>query len=220
MTTSRRAFLAAGAVGGLSLTAGCLDFVRGTEPLEFHADRVAPTQSTLDDTDYEEREVREEAIDESVDVGVEREVSASVWLSTYTKTVGYKGQQMEASLFAAISIPSMEVAGRSLNPLDDMTNEELLDEFLGEMDGEHGQVEDVEHDESFTLEVLDETRDVDVFVGETEIYGERVDVELRMTSFDHEGDILVLLGSYPEMLADEGPAVEELMESVEHPVSN
>ncbi|MFC4542058.1 DUF6517 family protein [Halosolutus amylolyticus] len=220
MTTSRRAFLAAGASLGLAATAGCLDFVQGNEPLEFHADRVAPAQSALEDTEYEERAIEKETIEESVEAGVEREVRATVWLSSYTKEMAYQDEQQEASLFTAISIPGMEVAGRSFNPIDDMTNEELLDEFVDEMDGEHGQVEDLDHQETYTLEVLDGTRDVDVFLGETEFQGERVDVELRMTSFDHEGDILVLLGSYPEMLADEGPTIDDLMKSVEHPAEN
>lgn len=218
MTTSRRAFLAGSATTGLALTAGCLDFVLGDGPLEFHADQVAPTQSALDETGYEEQSIDEETIEESVEAGVEREVRATIWLSTYTKELEFNGEQQEASLFAAVSIPAIEVAGRSFNPLDDLSNEELLEEFLGEVGGDRGSIEDIDHEETFSLSVLDSTRDVDVFVGETEFQGERVDVDIRMTSFDHEDDLIVLLGSHPQLLADEGPAIEELMESVEHPV--
>ena len=204
-------------MGGLALTAGCLDFVRGEGPLEFAAERVAPSQAALDETGYEEDTVEEETIEETVDVGVEREVRATVHISTYTNELEFEGELRDASTFAAISMPDMEFAGRSFNPVEDMSHEELLEEFADQMDGEHGDVDDLEHEESFTLDVLGGGRDTDVFVGQTEFEGERIDVEVVVTSFGHEDDIIVLLGSYPVELADESANVEELMESVEHP---
>lgn len=211
-------FLAGSATGGLALTAGCLDFVLGNGPLKFEADQVAPPQSTLDDTEYEDGTIGEETIEETVEArGIERDVRATYWVSTYMKDVEYDGEQHEGSLFAAVSVPAMEFAGRSLNPLDDQSNEKVLEEFLGQVESEGSQIENIEHDESFTLTILDDVRDVDVFVGETEFAGERVDVDIRMTSFDHEDDLIVLLGSHPKLLADEGATIEELMESVVHP---
>lgn len=217
MTTSRRTFLAAGATGALALTAGCLDFVLGDGPLELEAERAAPSDATLDATGYEEYEVKEESIEETVDVGVERDVRASVWTSVYSKDVEYQGQTFEGSFFAAVSIPDFSVLGRSFNPVADLSNEELLEEFIDQLDGDQGSIDDITHEESFALEILDDGRDVDVFEGETEHDGQQVDVEITLTSFSHDDDLLVLLGSYPAALAEESANAEELMESVDHP---
>ncbi|MDQ2052501.1 DUF6517 family protein [Natronolimnohabitans sp. A-GB9] len=218
MTTSRRTLLAAGVSGTLALTAGCLDFIRGDGPLELEAERVAPSESALEEAGYEEHEIERETIHERVDVGVEREVSASVWLSSYATEIEYQGHEHDGAFFAAISVPDVSVAGYSANPIDGMSNEELLEEFHGELDGEYDAPDDLSHRESFGLDILGDGREVDVFEGETELDGERIEIDVVVSSFAHEDDVLILLGSYPAALADESVAAEELMESVEHPV--
>ncbi|RQG97751.1 DUF6517 family protein [Natrarchaeobius chitinivorans] len=214
MTISRRSVLAAGATGTLALTAGCLDFVTGDGPLEFAAERVTPSASALEETGYEEDDSTQEVIEETIDVGVERDVRASLWVSTYTKSRTIEGVEREANNFVAVSIPGMEVLGRSFNPLADMSNEELLEEFLGEANGD---VEDIDHEESFTLDVLGSGREVDRFTGQTQEAGEVIEVSLTLTSFLHDDDLIVLLGTHPEVLAEEAANVEVLMESAEHP---
>lgn len=211
--------LAAGATGALALSAGCLGFVLGNEPLEFAAERVAPTDNALEDTGYGEQEIGEETIERSVELpgGVERDVRATVRNSTYSKAVEYRGRRQEGAVFAAVSIPSMTIAGRSLNPLSDMSNRELLGEFMSQVDGDGGEVRNVSHEESFALQILGDGRTVDAFVGESDLEGEPIEVEITMTSFEHEDDLIVLLGSLPRALTEESANVEVLMESVEHP---
>ncbi|RQG90363.1 hypothetical protein EA462_08485 [Natrarchaeobius halalkaliphilus] len=216
MPFARRSILAAGATGTLAVTAGCLDFVLGDGPLEFEAGRVAPSESALSETGYNEAEVDEETIEETVEVGgLEREVRATLWLSTYTKTRTIEGIEHDANSFVAVSVPGMEVMGRSFNPLEDMSNEELLEEFVGQANVD---VDDIQHKDSFSLETLGEGRDVDRFTGETREGGETIAVELALTSFRHNDDSIVLLGTHPELLAEESANVELLMESAEHPV--
>ncbi|QLK26492.1 DUF6517 family protein [Natrinema zhouii] len=222
MTISRRSLLAAGATGTLALTAGCIDVVLGNGPLEFDSDRVAPTDGALEAAGYEESGVNNDAIERTVELpgGVERDVRAGIWRSVYTKAVDYLGGTHEGAAFAAVSIPGMTVAGRSLNPLDDMSNKELLERFLSEVPSDNGDIRNIRHDESFGLDILGDGREVDLFVGESDLEGETVDIEIKLTSFDHDGDLLVILGTYPRMLTAESANVEELMESVEHPVES
>jgi len=111
----------------------------------------------------------------------------------------------------------MKVAGRSLNPLDDMSNGELLERFLSEVPSDHGDISDIQREDSFGLDILGDGREVDLFVGQSDLEGETIDIEIKITSFEHEGDLLVLLGTYPKLLTAEAANVEELMESVEHP---
>ncbi|MDS0477853.1 DUF6517 family protein [Natrinema sp. 1APR25-10V2] len=219
MTYSRRSVLAAGATGSLALTAGCLDFVLGNGPLKFDSDRAAPTDGALEETGYQKQEVREEKLERTVELpgGVERDVSASIWASAYTKKVEYAGQKREGAAFAAVSVPGMEVAGKSVNPIDDMSNKELLDRFMSQIESEQGAIEDIEHEESFPLGVLGDERTVDTFIGKSELEGQTIDIEIKLTSFDHDGDLLVLIGLYPKMLTEESANAEVLMESVQHP---
>jgi hypothetical protein len=167
MISSRRSLLAAGATGALALDAGCLDFAFGDGPFEFDAERVAPTETALADAGYEEREVDRQSIEQSFDVGIEREVRASFWSSVYAKRREYEDEQRETSLFAAVSVPGMRVAGRSINPLADLSSEELLEEFLTHAGTEYGSIENVSHETTFGLEILGSGREVDTFVGET-----------------------------------------------------
>lgn len=224
METSRRAYLAAGATGGLALTAGCLDFVLGGGPLELEAERVAPSDATLAETGYEEYEVEQQRLDERIDVVVEREVRASIWSSIYSKGVEHGGHEFEGGFFAAISIPDFSVLGYSLNPIANMDNEELLEEFLEGLDGDYGSIDGVTHQESFGLEILGEGREVDVFEAEADLEidadtgDDLVEVEIPVTSFGHDDDVLVLLGTHPAPLAAESANAELLMESVDHPV--
>ncbi|NGM69499.1 hypothetical protein G6M89_10865 [Natronolimnobius sp. AArcel1] len=217
MTLSRRSLLGAGATGAIALTAGCLDFVTGDGPLEFEANQAAPSADALADTGYEESAIEHEAIHEEVDVGIEREVRASLWASLYTKERELQGQTEEAGFFGAVSIPGIEVLGRSFNPLADLDGEELLEELMSQLD-DGQEIENIAHEDSFGLEILGDGREVDVFGGEAEYGGETLEVEIMLTSFIHEDDLLVLLGTYPRLLAEESANIEHLLESVEHPV--
>ncbi|MDJ1434451.1 DUF6517 family protein [Halostagnicola sp. A-GB9-2] len=218
MTSSRRAFLATGVTGAVALSAGCVDFVRGEGPLEFDAERVGPSDETLEETGFEELEIEEETFEETVEVGVEREIRASLWISSYSKEVDIRGQSEDATAFVAVSIPDMSVAGRSFNPIDDMDSEELLDEFMDEMESDQADIDDIDHEETFSVSILGEGRDVDLLRGQTEYQDEQIDIDLVVSSFSHEDDYIVLVGTYPEMFQDEGDDVESLLESVEHPV--
>ncbi|MFC4249046.1 DUF6517 family protein [Natribaculum luteum] len=215
---SRRSLLAAGATGALALSAGCLGVVLGNEPLEFHASRVAPTEEVLSETGYEEHESTNETYREEVDVGVTREISASYWRSIYTKAVEIQGTAQEAATFAAVSVPGMDVLGTDYNPLSELDNEELLDQLREQIDGTYDGLRDVRHDETIELEILGETRDVDRFLATTDLEGQEIEVAVLLAAFDHDGDLLVLLGGHPEMLPDEGVDLEVLMESIEHPL--
>lgn len=286
---SRRSVLAAGATGTLALSAGCLGFVLGNEPLDFTAARAAPTDVALEETGYDEVESNHETIEETIEVGVSREVRASFWVVTYSKEIDLREvmqnrlaeaeldeveaehgeptdesegegdddvsdddvpddvsdddvpeevsdddlpeevgdefdeadleafESQEAAFFAVLSMPSMEVLGRSLNPLEGMGSEALVEELSGQS-GDDVELDDVEHRRSSSLPILGSSRDVDVFGATTEVEGEAFEIELSIASFEHEDDYLVIFGGYPAELEAEGDDLERLFESVEHPL--
>ncbi len=254
---SRRSLLAAGATGTLALSAGCLGFVLGTDPLEFTASRAAPSSASLEATGYSELQSTQELFEETVDVGVTREIRASYWLSTYSKAVDVRElvreeeredgtdedvdhedddveadeledleeeteaeleelESQEVAFFVVISMPGIEVLGRSFNPLEGLGSEELIDELNSQSD-DGVTLRGVEPTGSTTLAVLGDDRDVDLFEATTDVDGESLELELSITSFSHEEDLLVVFGGYPAELEAEGDDLETLIESLEHP---
>lgn len=218
MTISRRRLLASGAVGSLALTAGCVDVVLGNEPYEFAAARAAPTDAALEETGYVEEDVEQDGIEEPIDVGVEREFRATFWISNYGKEVEVLGERTDAGFFTVVSMPAIEIFGRTFNPIEDLNHEELIEEFEGDLTDDGRTIRNVRHDGSITLTILGDEREVDVFLADMEVNGQEVTIELLLTAVTHEDDLILLVGGYPEQLPDEGANVEHLMESVEHPL--
>lgn len=246
---SRRSVLAAGATGTLALSAGCLGVVLGTEPIELTASRAAPSTTSLESTGYDETQSNEEHLEETVDVGVSRELRASYWLVTCSKDVDIQdsvdegledvdggddaqgatdhaetddvdldGLELQGgAFFVALSMPGIDILGRSFNPLEELGNEELIDELLSQSGDDDG-VERVEPAGSVSRPILGEERDVEHFEAITEVEDEAVELELAITSFAHEDDLIVLLGGHPAALEDEGDELATLFESVEHPL--
>lgn len=217
----RREVLAAGAVGAVALTAGCIGFVRGEEALELSAEPAMPSEETVSATEFVEDAIDGEEIDETIELeGVEREVTASIWSASYERTVEIGGRETDGAFYASISIPSAEVLGYSINPLDHLDGEDLIGEFEDEFDDDDAEdaVSDMTHDGTRRVGVLGEERDIEVFVGESEVEGEDVELSILLGRVNHEGDLIILVGVYPSMFADVGVEIEDLMESTEHPV--
>lgn len=214
--TTRRGALAGGAAVALALSAGCLGFVRGRDALEFGAGRVVASDDVLSDAGYEQLQSDQHAHEETVDVGVEREVRATYWVSVYAKEMEVLGVRREAATFAAVSSPALEVFGRSLNPLMEKDRKELLAEIEARFENSYGELRDLRREETIHLPILGEARDVDRFVGTTTVAGDDVDLVFLLTTFEYEDDYVVLLGGHPEPLPDEGVNIELLMESVEY----
>lgn len=216
---SRRAVLAGGATGALAFASGCLDVVTGG-PIEFDASIVRASEATLGETGYEEGTTGWERIEETVSFGIERDIHASLWAATYTKRVSIQGiaENEEAAVFAAVSMPAMEILGSTQNPVAEMDARQVLEEVRGEVEGSYGSLQNISHDETFGLPILGSDRRVEAYLAETTVGGRTVEIELLLSVFGHDGDLLVLLGGYPRLLPDEGANVEELMETVEHPL--
>lgn len=220
MISRRRALLAcAGAIP--IATAGCLDFVTGDGPIERSAKKALPSDSALDETGYEERESGWEEQGDTIEfASVERDVEIDVWTAAYAKTVEIEEATIEGSAFGLVSTPNEEVAGESLNPLADMSEDEVLEEVKANFGSEYDDLRDIEREGTETIEILDEDRDVAVYGGTTEHEDAEYEVALYLSLVEHDDDILVLIGAHPKELPDERENVETLMASVEHPVDD
>lgn len=204
-----------GAVGMTALS-GCMDFATGDEPLSREASPAAVSDSVLSETGHELEDERTEEITEEVEAGGEsREVEATNYITLYTKSIdGPDDTDIQSSLFGVVSTPAFEIVGRSFNPIADDDNEEIL-EFAS---SEFGHLDVGEELDERTMSVLGTDATVSKFDGTAEFGGERVDVHVYVTSVQHEDDIIIGIGGYPEELeTEEEDDILALFEGIEHP---
>lgn len=209
-----RSHLAVATVVVLLLSAGCLGVLTGSEPLEFTASPATVTDDALTEAGYQETDVEEQPIERDVTVaGQERTVKVTNWVARYGRQVdlGPLGEQ-ELGVFVLLSTPQVEVVGRTFNPVDDMSNRELLQELQGNFEG----LEVGERTGSDQARLLGRETTVETYDGTATVEGREVDLRIRITRVTHEGDIVIAVGAYPAQFPEEGDRIETLLGGVTH----
>ncbi|MFW5977748.1 MAG: DUF6517 family protein [Halohasta sp.] len=214
MYTRRRA-LAIGAVG-IGALSGCAEVASGDGPIERSAAPAEVESSTLDETGHELEEQREETISREVEAaGQSRDVEATNYATVYTKTID--GTEAEGSVFGLVTTPAFKIAGQSFSPVADADNEKIL-EFVGSQFGQLSVTETVEETERT---ILEEDATVTTFDAEAEFNGEQIPVYIHVTSVEHEDDIVIAAGAYPQELEDaEADNITTLLDGIDHPVDD
>lgn len=202
------------AVAALAGGAGCLGFVRGDEALEFAATAADPSDDALAETGYERRRTEEmDVVREFSAAGQTREVEVANVLSEYDKGIdmGPLGRARGA-VFVAFATPQVEVLGRTFNPVGDLENRELAEEFQSQYEGVTvGDELDVR-----TIRVLGDSVDLSKFDAQAEFQGVGMDVyfHLGTAEADDEGDFVVVIGVHPQHVGSEEENVVALAESL------
>ncbi|WP_293029104.1 DUF6517 family protein [Natronococcus sp.] len=214
---NRRQFVAAGAVGGVGLSAGCLDeFLE--DATTFSASPAVVAESATDDTGYEYQGTEEIVSTESV-AGQEIEVTS--YGSEYTRTIDLPldifGGEIEAGVFAVISTPQVSVAGEEFNPVGEMENEEIVRKI-------QDQYEELRIEESIgerSVSALEDTILLETYEGEAVLHGEHgIDVLLDIAQLEHDDDHLVIVGVYPDLeelpIDSERDRIDVMVQGLEH----
>lgn len=213
LSTRRR--IAAVAVALLLATSGCIGFILGNAPAEFTAGNATAGDDALAETGYGLNDSRLIVENRTLDDLGDREVRVESHANIYTKSDEFLDSQQRVGMFVAVSVPEIEIAGRSLNPLSGQSNAELLDEFQSEMPEEYSDAE-FRADGSKSVDgVLGQRANVTRFTGTTEFRGQEAEIALYVTKVKQDGDWVVLLGAHPTQRPDEEFNVETLMQSVE-----
>lgn len=217
MKLGRRAVLAGAAVGMASM-AGCMDLISG-ETVEFTASEAAVSDAGLDETEYAHLETEELTIDEQVEAGgIERQLVVTNWINTYEKDLTVQGDVQQAATFAVVSTPSAELLGRSLNPIAQLSHEELLDEFQNELGDDYDGVDDIELVEEREEIVLEQEELVSTFETTTEFEGEEVEIYIHVATVTNDEDLIIAVGAHPAALGQERTNSYTLMREIEHGV--
>ena len=201
-------------VGVLVVSSGCTGLITG-ETVEFDSAPATVSDTALEETGYEQSMADEQTLERTVTVaGQERTIRVTNHVRQYQRGIdlGPVGE-VNAGRFIAFSTPSASVAGQTLNPAASWSNERLVEEVASRND----QINDVEFQRNRSVDALGESREVAVFSGTTTIEGQEVDVLIHLTSFEHEGDVVVAVAVYPERIDDrESPRVDTLLGGLSH----
>ncbi len=206
----REIILGAGAAT-ITALAGCLGTV-GLDEHEATPAGVAP--DVREATGYEQTNVEELLIEETVDVGVSETVTVRNYLTEHQKEIDFGPiGSVQAAAFTVLTSPQISIAGREFNPISEMPAEELVELIEADFEG----INNVEHAEDGTVTVLDQRTDESVFEADAELEaGLSVDVNIHISeSVETAVDHLVAIGVYPrEAQGSEEDNIAALMEGI------
>jgi hypothetical protein len=206
--------LAATAAGAL---AGC-GFILGDEPLSFEAQPARVGASVVEDTGYEHEGTTDQTIERTITVADQsREVVVTNRIAEYSKSVdlGPIGA-VRAAVFTALTTPQVSVLGETLNPVAHLSTADLADRLQNRFE----DVGSLERAGESTVTVLGtETTQTRFRTEVTVAAGERIDASLHLSEpVEHEDDLAICLGGYPQRLPAEESNVLAMMEGLDHPV--
>lgn len=215
---SRRRLLAAAGGTVVASLAGCTDLL-SDGPITFEADQATVPESARSELSYEEVEITDVVIEETVEAGDRsRDVEVTNWKAEYDKGIDLPtGTRVRGAVCVVLSTPKAEVLGRTFNPIADMDPEEIMQEFQGRIEG----IEDVERVGEESASMLGSTAEVGRFEAQGAISdgGPQVDVELLVTEgIESEDDLVLAVAAYPLVLAEqERPDGLGMIEGIDHP---
>ncbi len=210
---NRRTFIAAVGASGVGSIAGCLEVIRGEEPLELSASPASIPSSVVDETGYELERQREVVIEREVEAaGQTREIVVTNQQSEYQKTVslGPLGKQ-KAAVFTALTTPQVNVLGREFNPVANMSTRELA-EMVQEQYEDMRSMEPVEDSD---ITINGESTTQSKFRAEAKFAGETIELFFHISeAVELNEDLVITVGGYPTVLPNEEQDILMLMRSV------
>ncbi|KPN31633.1 hypothetical protein SY89_02382 [Halolamina pelagica] len=164
------------------------------------------------ETGYEQTDQREPTMTRTF-AGQDVEITNTV--TEYRKEIdlGMFGSS-DIGVFAAFTSPQVNVAGQTFNPISNMSNKELAQRFQQRFDG----MSDVSRESEEEVDVLGSSRTVTKLSATVTVDGNEVPVFLLIANFNHESDVVVPMGIFPQEREDEeGPNIRQLMANLTHP---
>ena len=202
-----------GGIGGAALVglSGCLGAV-GLDYHEAMPGGVAP--DTREETGYEQTDVEKIALKESADLFVtEAEVEAVNYLTEHEKTISF-GPLIEqpAAVFFVLTTPQISILGQELNPVEDMSSQELIEL----VEDNYDDIGNVRQDGDGSVTILDQETTQTRFLADANFDGHETEVYIHVSeSIQTEDSHLVTIGVHPrDLRAQEEDNVLALMEAV------
>jgi hypothetical protein len=208
---SRRAALAAMAGGAVVSLSGCA--LLGNE-IEQSASPAAVSEQSLEGTGYDEARMEDQSFEQTVEINdEERDLRLTNWITEYRKLPDSDEQSVAS--FLIFTTPTITVAGRSANPFDAFSEEQLIRRLLDQSD--RMDANDLEKEGEHETEILGESVSLSTYRTTQSVEGQEINVSMYFGELTNDGDLLFVLGAHPELL-DESENMYQLAEGIEHPV--
>jgi hypothetical protein len=214
---SRRRVLA---VAGVAATAGCSALQGVAEESALTAEPAAVPDAAADAAGYEFVNARPVTVTRTVEAGeASREVEVTNQVTRYEKTLdlGVLGEA-RLGVVAGIASPAVEVGGRTLNPIGDDSNRQLVEMIAGRYSG----LEVTGRENRRRIEFLGAQERETTFAGTATFEpadGSSVDVNIlfEVVKGRSEADFVIGFGAYPRSLPGESDDVLAMLSAFEHP---
>lgn len=212
----RRAFLAsASALAGATL-AGCSQLT-SDEPLEFESTPARVPDDALAETGYEEADVTDIEVERTFNVGgQERTVTVTNWQGEYQRSLDIDVElagDLSGTVFTTLTTPQIEILGQEVNPVADMSNEEILDRIQRRYDS----LERVEVDAEESETILGETTTRTRFTADARVDGTTIETYLHVSNpVESNGDLVASASAHPRALPDEEARIVRMMRAIQH----
>jgi hypothetical protein len=145
--------------------------------------------------------------------GEERDLRLTNWTTEYTKTP--TEEDLGVAGFVIFASPTVSVADRSFNPFDRFDEKRLIQAVLSR--SSQASADDLEEAGSESITVFEESVDFTEYESTQSFSGQDVDARLHIGNVTHDGDLLVLLGTYPRVFS-QYENVRRMAEGIDHPV--
>jgi len=210
---NRRSLLAGTAAASAIALSGCLSSTLNSVT-SLESTPAGVTQSALDSTGYELVGIEEAVTEESVEAaGLSDTIVVTSHLTEYEKSVGVTGIDEQATaMFTLLSTPKIEIAGRTFNPVAEMSSDELVELIADNYD----EIDNLEHEADEAVTVLDQSVDKARFAADASLGGIPLELNIHVTeAAERDDDLLVAIGVYPRLLqSEEETNIRELTEAV------
>lgn len=207
--TTRRGVLVA-LPGVMALGSGCTGFLTGSEALTFEAEVAKTKQRVAADAGYELKGVVERTVERTF---ASRTVRAVNKVATYEKSLSIPLLgSARLGVFATVSTPAIEIAGKTFNPVGDYDNDQLVNLLQSNYDN----ISNVTKVSSETVTVLGTDTSVTKYAGKATFRGKKIDVNIHVTKVRDDADFVICFGVYPMQL-DEENNVLSMMSAAIHP---
>ncbi|QSX01198.1 DUF6517 family protein [Haloterrigena alkaliphila] len=206
---NRRSVIACLGAAGLASLSGCLGLIGMAE----HESSPAGVEAAArEETGYEQTEI--EALPIERDVGPTNEtVTVRNHMTKHEKRVGIMGLgERRAAIYNVLTTPQVSIFGRELNPVGEMSTQELIDLVRSNYDG----INDISHEEDSDVTILGESTTQSRFTADATFDGQELEVDIHITeAVEADEDLLVTIGVYPrDLQSQEQPNIATLTESV------
>lgn len=181
--------------------------------LEFRAATVAVNEQALSKVGYEERRALTHKRAEPYKVG-NQSVTAEVvsHLVEYQRRVDlHESRDQEVARFAVLSTPQVDLGIQTFNPLNGITEETILEGLQPQYEA----IQIGERIDSRSISVLEEDAPITKRRGTAVYRGTRIDLYLHLSHLLRDGDYMILVGVYPQLI-DEEEVLLFLMEHTEY----